>query len=410
MKSKISLALLLTLLAIGPAKASFPTGDWAADTKAEKAERAEEEYDEGQDALDESDWRRAVRHFNRVIEMNAASSDAALYWKAYAQNKMGQRAEALASLVELQKNHGKSKWASDGRALELEIRQSAGQTIKPEKVDDEEIKLMAVNSLMHSDPSRAIPLLEKILSSQTQSLKVKERALFVLSQSQSTQAFEILGRIAKGGAHPELQSRALKYLGIAGGERSRVVLQDVYNGTSDVRIKKSVLKSYMVSGDRGRLLALAKSEPNAELRGEAISQLGIIGARSELADLYTTEQSIELRKKIIQAMFIGGNADKLYDIARNEKNQELRITAIRNMGLLGGGKTATLLNQLYETDSSPEVRRAVINGLFLQGNAKSLVALARKEKDREMRKEIVQKLSLINSPDATEFLVELLNE
>ena len=413
MKTKITHALLLALLAVGSARADFPTGearDWAADTKAAKAEREEDEYDEGQDALDESDWRRAVKHFNRVAEMRGASADAAMYWKAYAQNKMGQRAESLATLVELQKNYAKSKWASDGRALELEIRQSAGQNIEPERVDDEEIKLMAVNSLMHTDPSRAIPLLEKILSSPKQSVQVKERALFVLSQSNSNQAFDILGRIAKGGAHPELQTKALKYLGISGGERSRAVLADVYAGSSDIRVKKSVLKSYMIAGDKTRLLQLAKGEPNAELRGDAISQLGIIGAKNELADLYATEQSVELRKKIIQAMFIGGNAEKLYDIARNEKNEELRLTAIRNMGLLGGPKTGSLLNQMYETDSSPEVRKAVINGLFLQGNAKALVALARKEKNREMKKEIVQKLSLINSQDATEFLVELLNE
>jgi HEAT repeat protein len=204
--------------------------------------------------------------------------------------------------------------------------------------------------------------------------------------------------------------KALKYLGIAGGERSRMVLADVYNGTTDVRIKKSVLKSYMIAGDKARLLQLAKAEQNTELRGDAISQLGIIGARNELADLYANEQSVELRKKIIQAMFIGGNAEKLYDIARNEKNEELRLTAIRNLGLLGGSKTGTLLNQMYESDPSPAVRKAVINGLFLQGNAKALVALARKEKNREMKKEIVQKLSLINSQDATEFLVELLNE
>jgi hypothetical protein len=197
MKTKLTQALLLALLAVGSARASFPTGearDWAADTKAAKAEREEDEYDEGQDALDESDWRRAVKHFTRVAEMRGDSADAAMYWKAYAQNKMGQRAESLATLVELQKNYAKSKWASDGRALELEIRQSAGQNIEPERVDDEEIKLMAVNSLMHSDPSRAIPLLEKILSSPKQSVQVKERALFVLSQSNSSQAFDILGR------------------------------------------------------------------------------------------------------------------------------------------------------------------------------------------------------------------------
>ena len=43
-------------------------------------------------------WDRAVSAFDRVIEVKGAKSDAALYWKAYAQNKQGQRPEALATI------------------------------------------------------------------------------------------------------------------------------------------------------------------------------------------------------------------------------------------------------------------------------------------------------------------------
>jgi hypothetical protein len=48
--------------------------------------------------------------------------------------------------------------------------------------------------------------------------------------------------------------------------------------------------------------------------------------------------------------------------------------------------------------------------MFIQGNAQQLVDLARKESNADLKKELVQRLSVMKSPEATEFLVELLNK
>jgi HEAT repeat protein len=405
MKTKFAIALLTALMAVVPLSASLSMED--ADQGG--SSREEEFYEAGTDALDDGEWREAAEKFREVARIGRKNADAALHWLAYAQNKMGQRSDALATLVDLQKRFPKSKWASDGKALEVEIRQSSGQSVAPDMVDDEDLKLMAVNGLMHTDPDRALPILEKIIAG-NYSPKVKDKALFVLSQSNSPRSLEVLGRIARDGSHPELQSRALRNLGIVGGENSRKLLADVYASTSDKKIKRTILKSYMVSGDRARLLNLAKSESDPDLRADAVQQLGITGARQELADLYATETSIPVRKKIIQAMFLGGNAEKLAELARGEKIVELRVAAIKNLGLLGGEKSGVFLVSMYESDNSPEVRKAVINGLFLQSNAKALIGLARKEKDPAMKKQLVSKIALINSDETEKYLLELLNE
>ena len=57
-----------------------------------------------------------------------------------------------------------------------------------------------------------------------------------------------------------------------------------------------------------------------------------------------------------------------------------------------------------------EAGKEVLNGLFVQGNAGGLVALARKEKDLQMKKLIVSKLSVINKKEATDYLLEILNK
>ena len=51
----------------------------------------------------------------------------------------------------------------------------------------------------------------------------------------------------------------------------------------------------------------------------------------------------------------------------------------------------------------------MVNALFLQDNATALVALARKEENQELKKEMVQKLSHMDSKVATDYMLELLN-
>jgi hypothetical protein len=109
-------------------------------------------------------------------------ADGALYWKAYALGKQGKRDDGLAAIAELRKSYANSRWLDDAKALELELRQASGQTVSPESESDEELKLMAINGLMQSDPERAMPLLEKQLQG-SGSPRVKRNALFVLAQS-----------------------------------------------------------------------------------------------------------------------------------------------------------------------------------------------------------------------------------
>jgi HEAT repeat protein len=381
-----------------------------ADKTESVSDREDDLYDEASDALDEHDWRKATQQFGTVAKMKGSHADAATYWLAYAQSKMGNRSEALATLLDLQRTYPKSRWVSDAKALEVEIRQSAGQTIQPEHVPNEELKLLALNGLMQSDPERAIPVVIQILDSNTNSIKIKDKALFVIAQSGSPQAITILSKTALDNTKPELRNSAIRYLAISGGDEARKALASTYQTTSDAAVKKAVLRSFVITGDKPRLLQIAKTEPNADLRADAVRQLGIMGAKNELGEMYNTETSTAIRKGIIQAMFIGGNSEKLGDIARNEKDRELRLTAIRNLGLMGGERSSAILRTIYDTDSDREVKDAVIKAFFIQGNSHTLVELARREKDPELKKEIISRLSLMGSKEAADYLMEFLKE
>jgi hypothetical protein len=375
----------------------------------ERRTREEEAYERGTEALDEGAWDEAERAFDEVARTDRRRADAALYWKAYAAAKRGQRAEALAILEQLRSAHPQSRWLKEAKALELEVRQQSGQPTNPESVADEDLKLMALNGLLHTDPERALPMLEKFLEGQ-QSRKLQDRALFVLSQSGSPKAREIVERIARGESRPDLQRKAINYLGLFGGKESRQALVQIYAASTDVSVKKAVLRAFMVSGEKDRVLEAARSEKDPALRRSAIQTLGVMGARAELWTMYQGEPSREVKEAVLQALAVGGDIDRIVELAKTEKDAELRLAAIRKLGPFGGRNAGGSLAEIYEAESDRRVREAVLQALFVSGNARALIDVARGEKDPELRKKAVAHLSNMGSKEATDFLLEILEK
>ena len=313
---------------------SMADGDW--DNNA---------YRKGARALDDRRYDDAVKAFDSVVERKQTRADGALYWKAYALNKLGKRTEALASLDRIEKEYSGSAWLNDAKALRLEVQQNSGQPVSPESQSDEELKLLALNGIMHSDPDRALPLIEGVLTSASASPKVKERALFVLGQSRNPKAVETIMKIAKGGGNPDLQVKAIEYM-------------------------------------------------------------GVFGARNEVAQLYSNSASPQVKEAIINSLMISKNVDKLVEIARTEPDQKMRLSAIERLGVIRTDKTAEILISLYSGD--PVIKRKVIDGLFIGHHTHQMIELARKESDPKLKKELVERLSMMKDKEATDYMMELL--
>jgi hypothetical protein len=399
----------------------------------DRADRLQELYDDGREDLDEDRYDQAEAKFKELADMNGPQTDAALYWKAYAQNRLGKRDAALATIADLKRRFPQSRWQKDASALEIEVRQSTGQPVKPGDQSDDELKMLAIQGLMNSDPERAMPLLEKVLNG-TGTPKEKSKALFVIAQSGSPQAQGLLAKVALGQSNPDLQRKAVEYLGIFGGVSGGVeggveggikggvtgpnrnrggakqILAEVYASSGDASVKRAVLRSYMLSGDRQNLFAAAKGEKDESLRREAIRQLGLVHGTSELEQLYQAETSSDVRGEILQAFFLAGDSAKLLQAAQSEKDPELRRAAIRNLGLVHSNDSGKALQAIYAKETDRETREEVLNAFFLQGNASALVAIARGEKDPELKKAAVQKLSLMHSKEGTDYLMELLQK
>ena len=375
--------------------------------KLNNAGHDDREYQAGTSDLDARRYDSAIRHFDAVIERKAARADGAYYWKAYAQERSGHRTEALATLAQLRQNFPQSRWLNDAQSLQAEIHSNGGRAANPGAENNEELKLIAINGLMQSDPGRAVPILKSLLNG-NQAPGVKDRALFVLSQSGSSEAGELLMNIARGKTDPDLQLKAVRYIGMMGDGALHGELASIYASSGDVTLKREIIRSYLLSGSKAQLLAAAKGERNNELRSEAIRTLAQTGAKDELWTLYKSETAPELRREIVQSMLLDGDSSHLLEIAKSDKDPSVRKTAIKTLALTGSGNDSGALLSLYRAESDESVKRELIRGMFLQQNAKSLVELARAEKNPELKREIVQQLSLIHSKEATDYLMEIL--
>jgi tetratricopeptide (TPR) repeat protein len=364
------------------------------------------QYEAGTRLLDDRKYDEAIQRFDKVIASQSDRADGALYWKAYALDRLGRRDDALAAIAALRRDHPNSRWLNDAAALQVEVNQNAGRPVSPGDESNEDIKLMAINGLMNADPDRAIPLLEGLLKGNA-SQKVKDRAMFVLTQNRSPRAQQILLDYAKGAGNPDLQIRAIRYIGMSGTPEARQQLSSVYSAASDAAVKREIIRSLMVSQARDPIFALAKTESEPSLRAEAIRQLGVLKAVDQLNQLYTSATAREEKSEIIRSFMVAGASDKLMDLAKNEKDPALRGEAIRNLSF-NQSVSADTLTGLY-SGGDAATKREVVNALSMRGDAKSLIALARKETDTSLKTDIVRRLSTMrNNKDVTDYMLELL--
>jgi outer membrane protein assembly factor BamD (BamD/ComL family) len=402
----VAAALARGYVTLTAAPAPNPQG--SAPASASSASPEEKKYEEGRALLNASRWAEAESAFRAVAQMHGARADAGLYWQAYAQSKMGHATDALETCSRLRATYPRSEWIKECGALEIGIHKQSGAAVSPQSEQDDDLKLLALNALAQQNRPEAIPILKRILAG-NQSPKMKEQALFVLTQMDSKESQDVLAQVARGQSGAELQIKAIQMLAAMEGKRANGILEEVYRSSADLEVKKTILQSYLVSDDSGKLLAAARGETNPRLVRTAVETLGAMGEADQLLSLYRSTKIQEAKASIIDAFVPCGEKANLAlkEIATTESDSELRRKAIRNLGVTGG-RAGQMLVEIYQKTSDPGSKEAALDGLFVAGDAHGMVALARAEKDVTMKKKIVEKLGVMGDREASEYLIELL--
>jgi hypothetical protein len=277
-------------------------------------------YAVGTRAMDEHRWPDAISAFDKVIAEKGRRVDAAFYWKAYSLNKLGKTPLAIATCDQLHSQFADSAWNKDCAVISMD-GQSDGKALKDDKAkgkvervqpyvriapfyvdrdgdrdencvargSDDDLKMLALNSLLNKDPGTALPLLRGILSG-SQPLCLKRHALFVLAQSKSPEAEGILHDAALGKLDPQLQGEAIRAIAVFQGKRANDTLAEAYRTTTDAKIKKSIISAMFITRDAPRMVEMARNEKDLELKRTIVSQLALMN------DKAATDYMIELLK------------------------------------------------------------------------------------------------------------------
>jgi hypothetical protein len=152
-------------------------------------------YADGTRAVNEGRWPDAEKIFAKVAGQHGEHSDGALYWKAYAENKQGQVKAALDTCAELARDFPASNWIHECGALQIEIHARTGEPVEPKVWSDDDLKLLALASLMEKDEPGALAQLQEILNGDA-SEQLKKKAMFILGQHYSDATYAQIVRIS----------------------------------------------------------------------------------------------------------------------------------------------------------------------------------------------------------------------
>ena len=284
-------------------------------------------YAQGTKAMDEQRWADAVSAFDKVAAAKGKRTDAGLYWKAYSLDKLDKKDEARATCDALRKEQPASSWNRECMVLRVRskvdvegigelARQSAQMNLDMSKMKldfdrnfpgfydggdfrvfnmkgrattEDDIKILALNSLMRQDSAKALPILRDMLHSD-KSPEVKREALFVLSRSKDPQAQTIVTEVATSNADPKLQVAAIEILATGRGKDASPTLVQIYRSSADANVKRAAINGLFIVRDAPKLVELARGEKDLNQKRQIVSQLAL------MKDPAATDYMLELLK------------------------------------------------------------------------------------------------------------------
>jgi len=365
-------------------------------------------YREGHDALERDRWDEAYEHFTALeAELRrtlAKGVDGALYWQAYAAAQEKRTTDVERIVRRLGKEFPQSEWKDDARAL-LPAGSRDPQATGARANDEE--ALMAIDALLTTGNPKSVPLLQRVLNG-NYSDKVKERAMFVLTQVDPAAADAAFMTILKGNSASRLKEEAIRAIAVGGNRASQDRLLEIYRTSADPKLRRSVLDAWMISGRGDLVRDAAKNEADPKVRQHAINTLGVMGDVDAIRALLPVLTDKRSQQAAMQAFGIAGAADALADVAKGNYPIEMRVEAVQALGMVGGKRAGPIVLEFYRPDQPKELREAAIQALMMHGDGKRLVEIYRRETDPEMKREVLQAISVTDSDAVLDIVDEVL--
>jgi len=268
--------------------------------------------------------------------------------------------------------------------------------------DKEDLKMAALEALMHAPSEQALPIVIKVLNGDN-SDDLKEGALFILSQIDHPDATATLLEFARSG-DGDLQLEAIRMIGINGENEAMAGLIDLYSaGDEDVR--EAVLEAYLIADDVDGVFNIAMTTQSEDEYEEAVTILAAMDAHEALSKLREAKGPSDA---LITAYIISDNDAELRILALDGSDTELQIEAIQALGIVGANDADTVLVEIYRSTDSEDIKEAALEGLLIGDYDDSVLALYRASNNVAEKRDLLEVLVVMDSDSVMEVIEEAL--
>ncbi len=426
MSNQLSRSTLILSLAILLAVAGTVSGQQrraSANTFSQSSnESATTVFRAARDLITDGEWARAQDKFSEYVTKfpNEKNLDAALYWLAYSQHKLGKFAQCRETVNKLFEKYQNSAWLDDARLLLAQIPGAIPASPITALAADELIsaaKAVSPVAIPRPDVSMVYAPGAPVTAISTEPIPAQLAASANLAYMDSLG----IGSSENDDDPCEFKIVVLQALFQTDVQRGIVAATEWLKpgSTETVRCKSAALTLLGRHGGKAVtpvILGLARSETDVRLRARAISTLGatndesVIDPLREFALNSTDNQIVEASVYALSRHTNDRVINVLTDIAISGKTPTQRKMAIASIASRAGDPAVDALFRIYDADQSVEIRKSVIAGFANRRSERAgekLFEIARSSDNVELRKAAISNIPRRGGDKSIDFLISL---
>ena len=391
----------------------------AAPASGNRANDATVVFRSARDLITDGEWAKAQEKFNEYVTSypDEKNIEAALYWLAYTQHKLGRYDQCRSTVDRLLQKYPNTSWRDDARVLLAQVPGNAT------------LAYADLVSAVRAPQAQgvAVPAIEQALiytpSIQLPAVAVSPAAVDEAVNGTVLYPIDSFGPATAAADDDPCEFKIVVLQALFQTDVQRGIMAATEwlkpGSTQTVRCKSAALTLLGRNGGKAVtpvILGVARSEPDLKLRARAISALGatnddtVVDALREFA-LNSQENNIVEASLYALSKHTGDRAvTVLTDIAISGKLPSQRKVAISSIASRAGEPAVDALFRIYDADQSVEIRKAVISGFANRKSERAgnrLLEIARGSDNIELRKAAISAISRRGGDKSIEFLLGL---
>jgi len=371
-------------------------------------------YRVAREALNRGDYRRAAQLFNDLTQRYPGSSYAYVgaYWEAFSRYRIGTTEELRAAERALRglsnRGSGSNGWRGDEtdvNGLRTRIRgalamrgdsdaadlveQTAKQAASSCDQEDLMVRVEALNALSQMDAAAALPILRHVLERKDDCLvELRRRAIFMLARRGDAEGTSMLIAAARSDPNAQVRAEAISYLPRMPGDAGLAALEDILRTSDDERVQRTAVRALMASDN---------PRARTSLRGLLERRDASEALRVQVLEAYTRDRN---------GSDDGSYLRSLYNRTDSERMKLAIIGALARIG--GKDNQEWLAGLVRNTGESSQVRSAALQRLSRSDISVSEIGRMYDAADsRSMREQLISALGGRKEPEATDKLIDI---